>query len=129
MIPLLVPVGLGLLGGYLTKDSEEHEMYAKGGGVKSKDGVKKRKRVSMFDAPSTTKTIPNFGKAVRKALYTDLKDFNINDLDAFERMQYDDMKKKNPSMSKEEILQILINNVEGDYSQLSPKLAKIAESK
>lgn len=32
MIPLLVPIGLGLLGGYLTKDSD-HELFEKGGGV------------------------------------------------------------------------------------------------
>lgn len=30
MIPLLVPIGLGLIGGYLTKESD-HEMFAKGG--------------------------------------------------------------------------------------------------
>jgi SAM-dependent methyltransferase len=53
-----------------------------------------------------------------------LKNFDINDLDAFERMQYDDFIKHS---SKEQVLQILINNVEGDYSQLSPKLAEIAE--
>ena len=53
-----------------------------------------------------------------------LSDFNIDNLDNFERMQYDDMIKH---QSKESVLQILINNVEGDYSQLSEELANIAE--
>ena len=53
-----------------------------------------------------------------------LKDFDLDDLDAFEIRQYNDFSKKLP---KEEALQILINNVEGDYSQLSPKLAELAE--
>jgi hypothetical protein len=53
-----------------------------------------------------------------------LKDFNINDLDPYETFIYNDMSKK---MSKEDALQIIINNVEGDYSQLSPKLRKIAK--
>jgi len=53
-----------------------------------------------------------------------LKDFNINDLDPYETFIYNDMSKK---MSKEDALQIIINNVEGDYSQLSPNLRKIAK--
>lgn len=55
-----------------------------------------------------------------------LKDFDINNLDVFERRQYDDFIKHS---TKEESLQILIDNVDGDYSQLSPKLAEIAELK
>ena len=35
MIPLLVPIGLGLIGGYLTKES--HEMFENGGGVSQTD--------------------------------------------------------------------------------------------
>ena len=53
-----------------------------------------------------------------------LSDFNINDLDPYETFIYNDMSKK---MSKEDALQIIINNVEGDYSQLSPKLRRIAK--
>jgi hypothetical protein len=53
-----------------------------------------------------------------------LVNFNIDDLDDFESMQYEDFIK---SMDKPSALQILINNVEGDYSQLSEKLAEIAE--
>ena len=54
----------------------------------------------------------------------DLKNFDINELDDFERMQYDKFIK---SMPKEEAIQVLINNVEGDYSQLSEGLATLAE--
>jgi hypothetical protein len=53
-----------------------------------------------------------------------LVNFNIDNLDNFESMQYEDFIK---SMDKPSALQILINNVEGDYSQLSEKLAEIAE--
>lgn len=53
-----------------------------------------------------------------------LRNFDINDLDVFERRQYDHFIKQS---SKEQVLQILINNVEGDYTQLSPQLSKIAE--
>ena len=52
------------------------------------------------------------------------QDFNPDDLDIFERMQYEDLLSK--GMSKENVLQILINNVEGDYSQLSDELCDLA---
>jgi hypothetical protein len=55
-----------------------------------------------------------------------LKKFDIYDLDDFEYMQYDDMV-NNRGFKKEFALQILINTVEGDFTQLSPKLAKIAK--
>lgn len=54
----------------------------------------------------------------------DLLDFNLDNLDPFETMQYNHFIK---SISKVEALQVLINNVEGDYSQLSEELSKIAE--
>ena len=54
----------------------------------------------------------------------DLKNFDLDDLDAFEQQQYDHFIK---SSTKEEALQILINTVEGDYTQLSQKLSEIAE--
>jgi hypothetical protein len=57
-----------------------------------------------------------------------LSGFDIDDLDAFERFMYDDIAKRNPSMKKAEILKVLINNVEGDFSQLSEKLVSIAKS-
>lgn len=53
-----------------------------------------------------------------------LKDFDIKNLDPFEQMQYEHHIKY---MDKENALQILINTVEGDLSQLSEELAKIAE--
>lgn len=53
-----------------------------------------------------------------------LEDFDISSLDDFEKMQYDRLSKM---LSKSEALQVIINDVEGDYSQLSPKLSKIAE--
>ncbi len=52
-----------------------------------------------------------------------LADFNINNLDTYETMVYNDLIKHS---SKEEALQIIINNVEGDFSQLSDELAEIA---
>jgi hypothetical protein len=53
-----------------------------------------------------------------------LTDFDINDLDAFERMQFTDLTSK--GLTKENALQVLINSVEGDYSQLSDELGEIA---
>jgi hypothetical protein len=55
----------------------------------------------------------------------DLVNFDLNELDPFEQMQYNHLSK---SSSKAETLQVLINNVEGDYSQLSPRLSEIAEA-
>ena len=73
--------------------------YAKGGGVNS-----------------------NYGK------YGDdnsnLVNFDIDNLDDFETTQYQNFSK---SMSKAEALQVLINSIEGDYSQLSEQLRGIAE--
>ena len=54
----------------------------------------------------------------------ELEDFDIDNLDPFETMQYNQFVK---SSGKVGALQVLINNVEGDYSQLSPELAELAE--
>lgn len=54
----------------------------------------------------------------------DLTDFDIDTLDAFEKMIFNDMLRHS---TKEEALQIIINNAEGDFSQLSYNLADIAE--
>lgn len=59
MIPLLVPIGLGLLGGYLTQDSPEQ--YKKGGGVsQDKDEitfvVKDKNGKVIFKSKSLNKT-------------------------------------------------------------------------
>lgn len=53
-----------------------------------------------------------------------LSAFDISNLDDYEKMRYDSLTK---SVSKEKALQILINDVEGDYTQLSPKLRAIAK--
>jgi hypothetical protein len=53
-----------------------------------------------------------------------LQNFDIDNLDMFELMQYNDFKR---SITKEESLQILINNVEGDFTQLSDELSEIAQ--
>jgi hypothetical protein len=53
-----------------------------------------------------------------------LVNFDIEDLDQYEEMVYNDMKKSN---TKAATLQVIINTVEGDYTQLSPELAEIAE--
>lgn len=53
-----------------------------------------------------------------------LNKFDIDNLDDFEIMQYSHHIK---SMAKADALKVLINTVEGDYSQLSPELAELAE--
>ena len=52
-------------------------------------------------------------------------DFNVDNLDTYERMVYDDLISR--VNDKESALKILINSVEGDYSQLSDELAELAE--
>ncbi len=92
---------------------------------------------SMTDFPFLNN--PNFVEAlkyvdrpvIRKMedggeINSDLEKFNIKNLDTYETMEYNRMKRA--KMSKSEALQIIINSVEGDYSQLSPELAKIAEA-
>jgi hypothetical protein len=53
-----------------------------------------------------------------------LENFDLNNLDIYEFSIYENYYK---NMSKAEALQIIINNVEGDFSQLSEDLAEIAE--
>ncbi len=53
-----------------------------------------------------------------------LDDFDVDNLDLYEGNMYYDLL---PKMCKADALQILINNVEGDYTQLSPTLAELAE--
>jgi len=52
-----------------------------------------------------------------------LESFDSEDLDDFETMQY---QHHINSMTKVEALEILINTVEGDFSQLSVSLQEIA---
>lgn len=60
----------------------------------------------------------------QKALNNLLSDFDIDNLDMFELRMYEHHIKYMP---KEEAIQILINTVEGDFSQLSDGLRDIAE--
>lgn len=53
-----------------------------------------------------------------------LEAFDANQLDGLEAWHYAHHLK---CMSKAEALLVIINTVEGDYSQLSPELAEIAE--
>ena len=77
------------------------DKYAKGGGVEKNSNYKK------------------FGKDNLR-----LVNFDIDDLDSYELMLYD---KYTNSMDKADALQMLINTVESDYSQLNEQLAEIAE--
>ena len=52
-------------------------------------------------------------------------DFDIDNLDTYERMLYDDFISR--GNDKESALKILINSVENDYSQLSDELAELVE--
>lgn len=53
-----------------------------------------------------------------------LENFDLDSLDMFETMIYNDYIN---NMPKVESLQIIINNVEGDFTQLSEGLCRIAE--
>ena len=59
-----------------------------------------------------------------KTINNKLENFDVESLDMFEEMQYNDYVKHS---TKVEALQILINTVEGDFSQLSEGLAEIVE--
>jgi hypothetical protein len=125
--------------------------FAKGGGISSKSIYIPNRDINSVHAKYKDKKIALDGSDIYDGLYvkktavksnsktgggkstnykkygddnSKLIAFDIDDLDPFESMQYENFSK---NMSKAESLQILINNVEGDYSQLSPKLAKIAE--
>jgi hypothetical protein len=74
---------------------------------------------------------PDGSKIHRQLIYKgdskiveELKSFDLSNLDPYESMLYEDFIKQMP---KHEALQLIINNVEGDYSQLDPELAAIAE--
>jgi hypothetical protein len=78
----------------------------------------------VFESRGVKAEYITLDKTAKFSLGGKLEDFDINTLDAFEKMQYDRLSKM---MSKSEALQVIINDVEGDYSQLSPKLSEIAE--
>lgn len=64
------------------------------------------------------------GGRVGNDITNELQNFNINNLDYFETIQYNQFY---PNLGKVGALQVLINNVEGDYSQLSEELSELAE--
>jgi hypothetical protein len=64
------------------------------------------------------------GKMQVNNIDAELEDFDIDNLDPFETMQYNQFVK---SLGKVGALQVLINSVEGNYSELSPELAELAE--
>lgn len=55
-----------------------------------------------------------------------LNDINIDKLDIYEQMMYNNLREKS-YLTKSNSLKVLINNVEGDYSQLSRPLKTIAK--
>ena len=55
-----------------------------------------------------------------------LNDINIDKLDIYEQMMYDNLREKS-YLTKSNSLKVLITNVEGDYSQLSRPLRAIAK--
>jgi len=55
----------------------------------------------------------------------EISGFDVENLDLYEKMRYERLISHN--MSKKEALNVLINDVDGDYSQLSPELRKYAK--
>jgi hypothetical protein len=64
-------------------------------------------------------------KSIERIAGIKLKKFNINSLDAGEKRMYKDLTSK--GLTKENAIEVLINMVEGDYTQLSKGLAKLAK--
>ena len=63
------------------------------------------------------------GVTMSNAIAQKLTNFDIFKLDEYEYTQFNEFK----TNGKEFALQVLINNVEGDFTQLSKHLAKIAK--
>jgi len=78
---------------------------------------------AMYAEKQLGDKMSNGGK-VGEDITQELKDFDLDNLDRFEEFHYNHFSK---SMPKEEALQIIINSIEGDYTQLSPELAILAE--
>jgi hypothetical protein len=107
-------------GEILSKNGDYYKIKVTKGLMKGKTtDVHKSMIINKMAKGGSIKNYKKFGKE-----NSDLVNFNLDKLDPFEEMQYNNFSK---SMEKAEALQILINNVEGDYSQLSTILAKIAE--
>ena len=96
--------------------------------------VVSKKGVEILDAPEMadggeTDYDTKFNDYSKRVRYQDanerLTNFDLSELDLYEEMQYNHLIAQ---LSKTEALQVIINSVEGDYSQLNPSLAEIAES-
>jgi hypothetical protein len=100
-------------------------LFAKGGKVK-------REPNDVFDAyvpPTPEEKAAKQQKQAQMAMMfvedgAQIVGLNEDKLDMYEKMRYDGMLKK--GISKKSALEILINDVDGDYSQLSPELRKYA---
>ena len=81
----------------------------------------KGKVISVEDLPKKVKVkkMANGG-----SVDSELNDFDLSELDFLEERYYANFSK---TMSKAEALKVIINSIEGDYSQLNPKLSEIAE--
>jgi len=102
-------------------------LFAALGGYFIGDALKNKKVFAEGDRPSI-KSLKFEQGGVMMAhggnIDMELADFDLDNLDDFETFQFNHFL---PSLGKAGALQILINNVEGDYSQLSPELAELAE--
>jgi hypothetical protein len=96
--------------------------------LSQKDGYCKELELYSDSFPKTLKdnkiSFADGGEMEVNNIDAELEDFDLDNLDPFETMQYNNFSK---SSGKVGALQILINSVEGDYSQLSPELAELAE--
>lgn len=87
------------------EDSDQWYKYAKGGKVTKKQVLAKLKEYN------------DERERLREGTFDD---FDIDSLDAYEKMKYDSLRKR--GLSKTKALFVIINDVEDDDSQLSPKL-------
>lgn len=87
-------------------------------------GAKFRRGPYVGRRMASIESIDKIIEDISKVTTPDLDKVDISKLDQFEKMQYNRMISNS---SKEEVLQILINSTEGDFSQLSDELRQYAE--
>jgi hypothetical protein len=87
-------------------------------------GAKFRKGPHAGKRMASVESIDKIIEDISKVTTPDLDMVDISKLDQFEKMQYNRMISNS---SKAEVLQILINSTEGDFSQLSDELRQYAE--
>lgn len=86
-------------------DGEFTGRFSSGGKVTKKEALKKLKE---------------FNAEYEKSKEGTFDDFDVDSLDAYEKMKYDSLRKR--GLSKTKALFVIINDVEDDYSQLSSEL-------